>query len=351
MQYSKFYLKLFFAAAIAILFYPSCKPRSNKTLTIEAETNEISEFPKIKQSLEQVILKYCSGNDPEDISITQKNNSILIQINHFHEDLQVERSLSHITTKNTGIQFYETYDASEIIPYMLRLNDTLAKKLQDSVFNRSNPNILQEKLNMLNDTTDYDNEKKYPLNKLINYSTSRGTPLGPIIGYCKPADLDLFFSYVNSADNTKWFPPNLKLMQGAPESGGLIPVYTIRLSRSATGAAMEGDMLQHAGKEINEYNQASVINLKFKNQYIESWRLLTKKCAGSGIAPHKAIAIVLNQIVLSAPLVYSEIGNGNAQISGNFSEREIDDFCMILNMPYMPHELKILNFDLKENEN
>jgi len=59
-----------------------------------------------------------------------------------------------------------------------------------------------------------------------------------------------------------------------------------------------------------------IIGIKFKKEAVLSWAEATRRNMD------KAIAIVLDDKVISAPVVRSVIEGGNCQISGNFTEED-----------------------------
>ena len=66
------------------------------------------------------------------------------------------------------------------------------------------------------------------------------------------------------------------------------------------------------------------------------WAALTKANTG------KAIAIVLDDAVYSAPMVHGEISGGNSQISGNFTIEDTKDLANTLKSGRMPAPARIV---------
>lgn len=80
-----------------------------------------------------------------------------------------------------------------------------------------------------------------------------------------------------------------------------------------------------------EYHRTDIL-FSFNNEGIGLWEDLTRRSIG------RHIAIVIDGIVYSAPLVQSVIKGGNCQISGNFTEEEASCLSAIINNGAMPLE-------------
>ena len=70
------------------------------------------------------------------------------------------------------------------------------------------------------------------------------------------------------------------------------------------------------------------------------WAELTKANVG------KAIAIVLDGVVYSAPRVNGEISGGNSQITGNFTIEDTKDLANTLKSGRMPAPARIVQEDV-----
>ena len=77
------------------------------------------------------------------------------------------------------------------------------------------------------------------------------------------------------------------------------------------------------------------ISIKFNTESTELWQKMTVKNID------KAIAIVMDQQVYSAPIVKSEIKQGNCMISGDFSEKELKVFVAIVKNGELASSFKI----------
>lgn len=100
--------------------------------------------------------------------------------------------------------------------------------------------------------------------------------------------------------------------------------------------SMTGDMLTDARMEIGgEYNQPYV-GIRFNSRGARLFDQLTAAHVG------QRLAIVLDDIVYSAPVIRERISGGVAQITGNFSEDEAKDLAIVLRAGALPAPVKIL---------
>lgn len=89
----------------------------------------------------------------------------------------------------------------------------------------------------------------------------------------------------------------------------------------------------HQDKSMNN----NEIEIKLKESAVELWAEITKRNI------NKAIAIVLDNTVLSAPIVHSEITGGHATISGNYSQSEAKYIAALANNGELPISFNVVN--------
>ncbi len=99
-------------------------------------------------------------------------------------------------------------------------------------------------------------------------------------------------------------------------------------------AALTGDHLTNASIGFDQYGQ-SIVELQFDKEGAKSFDQLTFQNIG------KRLAIVLDGVVHSAPVIRDRIPNGQAQISGNFTAEEAADLSLVLRAGALPAPVKI----------
>lgn len=96
------------------------------------------------------------------------------------------------------------------------------------------------------------------------------------------------------------------------------------VGKDIKGASVGTDQL---GTEIQ-------VNLQFKGSGQDRWTNLTKEAFGA-TTPTNQVAITLDGVVYSAPVIQSVI-NGDAQITGSFTQKEAQDLANVLKYGALP---------------
>lgn len=73
-------------------------------------------------------------------------------------------------------------------------------------------------------------------------------------------------------------------------------------------------------KKVKDLLDRNNLDIILTNEGAKKFRILTENNI------NKPIAIVLNKMLITAPIILAEIPNGRIQIGGNFTEEEIDKF-------------------------
>jgi SecD/SecF fusion protein len=156
-----------------------------------------------------------------------------------------------------------------------------------------------------------------------------GQPVYPAaIGNVMLKDTGLFASYFNLDVVKANFPGDVKFLLGAEEKsekGGqrFYPLYAIKTVPGSDKAKLEGEGVEEAGQGYDDKGRPS-IKMQMTPLGSKIWAKLTADNVG------KPIAIVLDDVVYSAPNVINPIEGGNSEISGNFTVEEAQDLANIL---------------------
>jgi SecD/SecF fusion protein len=160
------------------------------------------------------------------------------------------------------------------------------------------------------------------------------------IGYVQAKDSGALNSYLNMDIVKNKFPANLVFMYGKPESKDpkakdFLPLYAIKTIEGPTLAKLEGEHVADAMQDFDERGRVAIkMNMDKVGEKI--WAKMT----GDNIG--KPIAIVLDNVVYSAPFVNGVIPNGNSEITGSFDLKEAQDMADILKSGKLPAPAKIV---------
>jgi SecD/SecF fusion protein len=147
------------------------------------------------------------------------------------------------------------------------------------------------------------------------------------IGYIQTRDTGTFNSYMQLGMVKSKFPSNLVFMFGKqesddPKAADILPVYAVKTVESGAMAKLEGEHVSDAGQDFDERGRVA-IKMSMDKVGEKIWAKMT----GDNIG--KPIAIVMDNIVYSAPFVNGVIPNGSSEITGSFSLTEAQDLADI----------------------
>ena len=159
------------------------------------------------------------------------------------------------------------------------------------------------------------------------------------IGYTLKKDTATLNAYLALPEVKSKFPANLVFMYGKvesedPKSKDVLPLYAIKTLDNGT-AELEGDHVANAAQDFDERGKVA-IKMNMDKLGTSIWGKMTTRNIG------KPIAIVLDNIVYSAPNVNDAITTGNSQISGNYSLKTAQDLAQILESGKLPAPAKIV---------
>ncbi len=188
------------------------------------------------------------------------------------------------------------------------------------------------------------NAAKNPLLRIVQftqpYQAKNGQYIFPAeIGYTMKKDSAVLNAYLALPEVKSKFPSNLVFMYGKPDESDpkakdVLPLYAIKTLENGL-AELEGDHVANATQDFDERGKVA-IKMNMDKIGTSIWAKMTSKNVG------KPIAIVLDNIVYSAPNVNDAITTGNSQISGNYSLKTAQDLAQILESGKLPAPAKIV---------
>ena len=267
---------------------------------------------------------------------------IMIELPGIKEPERVRKLLQG----SANLEFWETYTSTEINPRLADLDNKLAQSLN---LGKQYVEEEQELLKQIEQGGDSIEISK----KLIDVRSKMETANHPlfsklqplpnsqaaIAGFAAAKDTAAINSYINS-DIAKNILKgvSLKWSVQANKDNGALTLYAIK-DNNRGKAPLEGDVITDAKSEMDQYNNP-VVSMVMNNDGDRKWAQLTKNNVD------KAIAIVLDGYVYSAPRVNGEIKGGRSQISGDFTLDETTDLANVLKSGKMPAPAHIVQEDI-----
>ncbi|MCF2506561.1 protein translocase subunit SecDF [Dyadobacter sp. CY107] len=128
------------------------------------------------------------------------------------------------------------------------------------------------------------------------------------------------------------FPADLVFMWDRKGTEGvnnqlILPLYFIKKANGV--AAMEGDVIVDATHDYDERGRPEV-TMRMNGEGARKWRTLTARSVG------RPVAIIIDNLVYTAPTVQGEIPNGNSSITGSFTVEETKDMSNVLKAGKLP---------------
>ena len=190
---------------------------------------------------------------------------------------------------------------------------------------------------------------KESLSKYIQFippsQDAKGTiAYSPSIGMVAARDTALVRSYLEMDAVRNNFPADVVWLYGMPlnkesKKAEVLPLYAVKtLGREK--AKLEGDAVTDASQQFDPTTNEVQVEMKMNSTGTRIWGEMTKAATAGG--KHDPIAIVLDNIVYSAPSVRNAIENGISSISGGFTTEEAQDLANILKAGKLPAPAKIV---------
>ncbi|MGW0590497.1 protein translocase subunit SecD [Streptosporangium sp. NPDC002607] len=109
-------------------------------------------------------------------------------------------------------------------------------------------------------------------------------------------------------------------------------------------AAVTGTSIDSASSGVDQTTGEWLVQLSFKGQGPDQWSKVTTTAFNSQ-APRNQIAMVLDGMVISAPVIQEPITGGRAQISGNFTQVSADELANQLKYGALPLKFEKSSID------
>ena len=246
------------------------------------------------------------------------------------------------------LQFWETYKMEEIGNFLVAANDVLIKT---EVAKVETQKVVTDTLSSLLTDEKDSTATKVGKNPLFDKIIAQGG--GPILGLFSPKDTAIVNSYLKRADVKNLLAGEqryAKFVWGKPTTVDdaktkkkkieAVALYALKGNRNET-PSMAGDVVTDATDTFDQTGKPAV-SMSMSGQGARKWEELTRKIA----LTRGAIAIVLDNIVYSAPNVDEAISGGNSIISGNFTLTETADLANVLRAGKLPAAADIVQSEV-----
>ena len=297
---------------------------------------------------------------PNIQKIEGQSGRIMVELPGIKEPERVRKLLQG----SANLEFWETYDAPQVAPYLSQLNaalrnggvvatdsvqaDTTAvaetEQVEEKVDSSKNATSVLAQVNKGDEAAvaSKATEAAKKENPLFAMLQPTGAQRGCMVGLAQALDTAEINALLNSEVAKQIFPADLSLKWGVKsmdKAGKIFELYAIRTTGQNGRAPLEGEVVTEAKDEFDQYGNP-VVTMKMNTEGARKWAALTEANV------NHCVAVVLDNLVYSAPNVMNKIDGGNTQISGNFTTTETKDLANVLQSGKMPAPASIIQEDI-----
>ena len=327
---------------------------------INSTTSDAEVISVIREEAESAIANSFNvlRNRIDRFGVTQPNiqqlgNSgrILIELPGVKEPERVRKLLQG----TASLEFWATYENSEIYPFLQEANETLAGLLtvengqaQTAVEQTKDAgaaeDILSEEISAAEEESADDEafRKANPLFAALQPAVYNGRLAGgACIGYASYADTAKINTWLHMPQIQSLFPAEFKAMWTVKPSqafpgGNIYELVAIRSTSRDGKAPLDGGVVTDARVQYGNSGGNPEVSMSMNAEGANIWARMTKDNIG------RQIAIVLDGMVYSYPVVNTEITGGSSSITGNFDLEEAEDLANVLKSGKLPAPATII---------
>lgn len=300
---------------------------------------------------------------------------ILVELPGVKEPERVRKLLQG----SANLEFWETYDLQEVYQQLVAVDNVLAKINLTEIDSEATEVAVDTTAAVVADSTSTEDltasadsvgvdsllakieqkqpetqasqskeefAKQHPLFALLQINQYNGQLAGgPVVGVANVNDMAKIDQYLNLKQVKDVLPRNLSLKWGVKaidEKEQFYQLYAIKVTNRDGSPALGGDVVTDARDDFNQQGgrTASEVSMSMNAEGAKAWARLTKENIG------KSVAIILDDMVYSAPRVNDEITGGRSSISGDFTPEEAKDLANVLKSGKMAASVQIVQEDV-----
>ena len=298
-----------------------------------------------------------------NIQKLSQTGRILIELPGIKEPERVRKLLQG----SANLEFWETYDLSEILPQLSQINSEFAAQNASTEAAQAEAAPVQEEVKaeaadeldaLVEDLaadslaqSEADQQAAYEEYKKANplfaalqpAVSAAGQPFqGPVVGTAHYTDTAKVMAMLNSQVAKSLLPRELRLcwtVKAIDEAESFYQLVALK-SQTSGRPSLEGDVITDARADFGQTSAYANVSMTMNAEGARDWQRITRDNIG------KSIAIVLDGYVYSFPTVQNEIAGGSSQITGNFTVEEAKDLANTLNSGKMPAPARIIQEDV-----
>lgn len=287
------------------------------------------------KGIEQIMGKRINqfGVAQPNIQKDLSSNRIYIELPGVQDEATVVAKLK----STANLQFFETFNKEEIQSALAQANALSTQKeivykdedlAMDTIGDGDSTKIAAVDSSKLKKEVA---PEKANNKGLLEYMTGGG---GATIGLVTITNKAMVDKILARADIKRLFPEDLKFMWSAnaeANAGKTLTYQLFAVRIPENGKAMVGgNHVSSANVGVDQTYGNITVNVSMTTEGSERWAEMTNDNKG------RSVAITMDDVVYSAPVVRSAINGGNTEISGNFTREEAESLSGLLNGGSLP---------------
>ena len=347
------------AIIIVALLSGGCMTKENfdfKTTVVPQTYNSITALSDMNKAAEVINkrLQNVFSLPQERIKLDVTETQILLNLHNI--DTSKVRMIKNVITCNSTLEFWETYENSEIIGYLTKADSLLrdlptpGSPLKEE--KQLNPDLTGKTTvkTAVPDSRKQSSDQNPLFSILGPRLTTTGEPLPScMIGLANEKDTSMVSRYLKMDKIKVLFPNDLKFCWDSnpykyDPSKALYGLHATKVTTADRHAPLDGSAIISAEVTTGSDKKDVKIGLTMDPEGAKTWAKITRENIS------RCIAVVYNGSVRSYPRVQAEISGGKTEITGDFTIEEANDLVNILKSGQLPLELKIVEAQIIKRE-
>ena len=289
-----------------------------------------------------------------NIQRLQQAGRILVELPGVKEPERVKKLLQG----SANLEFWETYEVAEIFGALQTANNIIAAQNKPAEAEATEEaavaevaevdSLLAETQAAVADSAAMDDAAVLAANPLFAKLQVYGAVQGPVVGMAQASDTAAVNKMLAQKQVKDLFPRKLKFawaVKASDDKGIWYQLYALKAHDnsghpSLPDAAKGGDIVVDASADFQQITNEFEVSMTMTPEAGKTWAKLTKENVG------KCVAIVLDDVVYSAPRVNQEISGGRSSITGGFDTEEANDLANVLKSGKMAAKVNIVSEDV-----
>ncbi len=264
-----------------------------------------------------------------NIQRLQQAGRILVELPGVKEPERVKKLLQG----SANLEFWETYQAGEV-----------AGAFQQMLFTEAQKAVPAAADSAAVDSVAMANAMQNSLAARVQVIGDQG----PVVAIAQSSDTAAINALIAQKQYRDAFPRKLKLawsVKAFDAKGIYYQLYALKAHDnlghpSLPEAGKGGDVIVDASPEFDQVRGQYKVNMTMTPEAGNTWARVTKENIG------RCVAVVLDDVVYTAPNILVEINGGRSEITGNFDTEEANDLANVLKSGKMAAKVNIVSEDV-----